>query len=494
MSGDLETIRRIHAWHIGRPTERGAAINRHLADDDDVLIAAFLRMGGESRPWGVAVGTLAEGPTVVTIPEARNRDLVADMMIDVAPIFLRHFRHPQWHASGPGGFQTQSLRQLWLPGATHLEMIQFLAAAYARTRWERSDVVSLRALGNLCNALFLEAQRPGQQVVATATDALRSAYVFPTSPVRQSHVGHLLAWLQAEGSRDDRWAAAHEAERLSVSTVVEPETERRDLQPLVSSWSDGRSEATARSIHQVLAAELERRWKLTASAITLLRSDRRRANVGLTKLVASSAKSFYVAWGERAMNEAAGQPPFWPNVFTDHNARAAAGSYHARVADHDEARFLLVHGDRELQREELAAGKGVIAHVTSAAGDQWEATYTYPDLTTIESGRTLTIAGHPKMCLQVTDVDLDERRLVLVPQWKKAKSSAQHEWASGDAKWLGCTLVLLPDVPAGLMRKKIRSARVQVDRDITSFLLSPPSRHAAYDDDGVVLESVEADL
>jgi len=53
---------------------------------------------------------------------------------------------------------------------------------------------------------------------------------------------------------------------------------------------------------------------------------------------------------------------------------------------------------------------------------------------------------------------------------------------------------LLPDVPAGLMRKKIRSARVQVDRDITSFLLSPPSRHAAYDDDGVVLESVEADL
>ncbi|NBU55778.1 MAG: hypothetical protein EBS22_06065, partial [Acidimicrobiia bacterium] len=86
------------------PTERGAAINRHLADDDDVLIAAFLRMGGESRPWGVAVGTLAEGPTVVTIPEARNRDLVADMMIDVAPIFLRHFRHPQWHASGPGGF------------------------------------------------------------------------------------------------------------------------------------------------------------------------------------------------------------------------------------------------------------------------------------------------------------------------------------------------------------------------------------------------------
>lgn len=493
MSGDLETIRRIQAWHIGRPTDRGASINRHVAGDDDVLIAAFLRMGGESRPWGVAVGTLADGPTVVTVPEARNRDLVADMMIDIAPVFLRHFRHPQWHADGPGGFQTQSLRQLWLPGATHLEMIQFLAASYARTRWERSDVVSLRALGNLCNALFLEAQRPGQQVVATATDALRSAYVFPTSPVRQAHLGHLLAWLRTDGSRDDRWAAAHEAERLSVSTVLDPELERRELQPLVSSWGEGRSDTTARSIHQVLAAELERRWNLTASAITLLRSDRRRPNNGLAKLVPSSAKSFYLAWGERAMNEAAGEPPFWPNVFTDHNARAAAGSYHARVADHDEARFLLVHGDRELQREELAAGKGIIAEVTTVAADQWTVHFTYPDLTTVEAGKTLTIAGHPNMRLDVVEVDLEARRLTLVPKWKKAKSSAPLERASGDARWAGTSLVLLPDVPFGVMRKKIKAARVQVDRDITSFLLSPPARHAAYDDDGVVLESVEAD-
>ena len=58
MSNDLETVRRIRAWHEGSPTPRGSVVNVHVGADDDVLVVAFLRMGGESRPWGVAIGTL----------------------------------------------------------------------------------------------------------------------------------------------------------------------------------------------------------------------------------------------------------------------------------------------------------------------------------------------------------------------------------------------------------------------------------------------------
>lgn len=494
MSNDLETIRRIRAWHDGRPTPRGSVINMHLASDDDTLIVAFLRMGGESRPWGVAIGTLAQGPRIVTVPDARNRDLVADMMIEVAPALLRHFRHPQWSHESPGGFQTQSLRQLWLPGPTHLEMLQFLAAAYARTRWERPDVVTLRALGNLGNALFLEAQRPGQQIVMSAPDALRSAFVFPAAPVRQAHLGFLLGWTSTDGSRDERWHTAHRAEKESVSTVLDPETERRDLEPLVSAWSRDRSAESTTAIHRILSAELERRWRLTASAIDELRRDPRPSNAALTKLVSTSAQAFYRAWGERVLNESAGLEPYWPNVFTDHNARQASGSYHARVADHDEARFLLVNGDRELQREELAAGHGMMATVVSADVDEWIVEWTYPDITTIEAGKILVVGGRAALKLDVVDVDLDTRRMVLAPRWKKAKSTSTHDWAAADPKWLGARLVFLADSPVGVMRRKISAARQAVDDDITSFLVSPRSRHAAYDDDGPVVETVEADV
>lgn len=493
MSGDLETIRRLHAWHAGRPIDRGSVLNVHVAADRDAMVVAFVRMGGESRPWGVAIGTLADGPRVVTVPEARNRDLVADMMLEVAPVLLGHFRHPNWSDEGPGGFQTQSLRQLWLPGPTHVEMLQFVAAAYARTRWERPDVDSLRALGNLCNALFLEVQRPGQQMVMSATDALRSAHVFPTSSVRQGHLDHLLGWLVGEGDRDVRAERAHSAEKRSVSTVLDPETERRDIEPLVSAWGVDRSDETARTIHRVLSTELERRWSITASAIDVLRRDPRLPNSHLSTLVDKTAKSFYRSWGERVLNEAAGLPPFWSNVFTDRNARGAAGSYHARVADHDEARLLLMHGDRELQREELASGKGAIVTIESVSADEWIVAYEYPEFTTIEAGKSLTIAGRPKMRLKVRDVDTSTRRMTLEPGWKRAKSSAKHEWASHDSRWISGRLVLLPDSPTQIAWRKIEAARASVDIDITALLHSPPARHAAFDDDGVVAETVEVE-
>jgi len=494
MSNDLETIRRIRAWHEGAPTPRGSVVNVHVGADDDVLVAAFLRMGGESRPWGVAIGTLANGPTVFTVPEARNRQLVADMMVVVAPHLLAHFRHPAFDDDGPAGYQSQSLRQIWLPGPSHLEMLHFIAAAYARTKWNHPNVDTLNALGNLCNALFIEAQRPGQQVVMSAVDALRSAYVFPTAPIRQAHLGHLLGWMRGGRTRDDRLRAAHEAERNSVSTVLDPEVERRELASLVAEWGESRSDDTARRIDAALHTELTRRWKLTATAVAELRRDPRGANPGLADLVTGSAKGFFHAWGNRVVNEAAGIDQFWPNVFTDHNARGASGSYQSRVADHEISQVALMHGDRELQREELARGRGVVARVTANSEDEWMIAYTYPELTTIEPGRVLAIAGRPTMSLRVTDVDLDERTMTLAPGWKRPKKGGgAFTWEPDDSKWRGAQLVLLFDPPTGIMRNRVAMANKAIDGDITSLLVAPRPRHAAFDDDGAVFESVEAE-
>ncbi len=498
MSNDLDTIRRIHAWHEGRPVPRGAVLNQHIGADDDVLVVAFVRMGGESRPWGVAIGTLNDGPEIVTVPEARNRDLVADMMLTVAPTMLRHFRHPQWHPDGPGAFDISTHRQVWLPGATHLEMLHYLAAAYARTTWDRPDVTTLRALGNLCNCLFLEAQRPGQQTVVSATEALRTAYVFPTSPIRQGHIGHLHGWLVGGRTRDERRAAAHDAERRSVSTVLDPEHERSALQPLVEAWGAARASGAldamshqAERIHQALTEALRHRWNLTADTIAQLRTDSRRSNSRLGELVTDSARTFFTAWGENVMNEAAGERAFWPNVFTDHNARRASAAFHQRNAQSDRERFTLVHGDRELQREELAAGRGVIGSVESATTDEWIVTYSYPELTTLEAGERLTIAGMPELELDIVDIDLDEHSIILRPLWKLRKKHSPEHLAAGDSAWVGRTMAFLPSQPKHLARLKIANAGRDIEYDITSLILSPRVRHAAFDDDGAVVDSPE---
>ena len=501
MSASLETVRRINAWAIGEPLARGNVINMHVADDEDLFIVSFLRMGGESRPWGVAFGTIADGPTVLTVPEGRNRQLVADMMAAFAPAILSHFRHPTYSDDGPQVYSTQPLRQVWLPGTSHVEMLHFIAAAYARSTWNRPDISVLNALGNLANCLFIESQRPGQQTIVAATDALRDCYIFPSTPVRQAHLGYLLGWLNGGTTREVRLEAAHAAEKLSVSTVLDPHVERTVLQPLVSAWGNARNEGNSLlmseasdDIQAALADELTMRWHLAREAAETVRSDSRSVNAGVESLRIDTAKSFFRNWGEKALNELAEVAAFWPNVFTDYGARSAGFAYQLRAAQDQKVRHFLVHGDQELQREELASGHGVICTITSVATDapMWKASFSYPDLPTLKHGDKLVIAGTPLIVLEVHEIDFDSHTMMLRPTWKNAKPKAGALGMGPTSKeWRGKELVLIYEMPYGIdeRRATMTHRKKTSGSDITDLIVARPRRHAALDDDGPVLAS-----
>lgn len=476
-------------------------MNVHVADDDDALIVAFLRMGGESRPWGVAYGTAATGPSFLTVPEGRNRTLVGDMMVEFAEVLLQHFRHPSFSDETPATYATDTLRQLWLPGPTHLEMLHYMAAAYARTRWDRPDVETLRSLGNLANCLFLESQRPGQQVVNTATGALQRSFVFPSAPVRQAHLGSLLAWLSGGRTRDSRLKAAGLAEKRSVATVLDPQVERTRIQPHLEKWNEHRKSndtkglaKTGKEIASALEEELGHRWELVRQSLEILKNDRRKSNRGLRDLVNDSAKQFYINWGERALNEEAGENPYWPNVLTDSSARSAGYAFLARAAHDQKARYHLVHGDRELQKEELAAGHGVICKVRSVSTDQpmWKVTFRFPELPSLKRGDVLCIAGYAQVKLEVLEVDLDNRTLMLKPKWtNKRRDPGPYSMAAKDPLWRNMDLVLIDDMPFSLDETRAMQVRRKLKSgvDITDLIVPRPHRHAALDDDGAVAMS-----
>jgi hypothetical protein len=501
MSASLETVRRLTAWAAGSAIPRGDVINLHIADDEDLFVVAFLRMGGESRPWGVAYGTIADGPTVLTVPEGRNRQLVGDMMATFATAILSHFRHPSYSEDGPQGYSTDSLRQLWLPGTSHLEMLHFIAAAYARSTWDRSDIKTLNALGNLANCLFIESQRPGQQTIVSAPDALRQSFSFPATPARQGHLGYLLAWLHEDGTRDTRLAAAQAAEKRTVSTVLDPHIERTVLQPLVTHWGDARNandssamQKVSDQIHTSLSKELLSRWHLAREAAEVVQTDSREFNVGLTSLSADSAKQFYNNWGEKATNEAAELPPYWPNIFTDYGARSAGYAYQIRAAHDQKSRYFLVHGDRELQREELAAGHGIICTVKVVATDapMWKVDFSYPDLPSLKPGDKLVIAGTPLVVLEVHDIDFESHTVMLRPTWKNAKPKAGAFGMAPNSKdWRGKVLVLIDQMPYSIDERRAAMTRRKKTSgsDITDLIVVQSRRHAALDDDGPVVTS-----
>ena len=375
-----EVVRRLKAFHEGRPLPRGETKHSHVAQDDDCLLIAFLRMGGESRPWGIAFGNPGEEPKILSVPEGRNRDLVAAMSAEFAPVLLRHLQTPGFCADEPSEWEDlQPLRQVWLPNPTHLAMLHHMAYAYTFTRWGAEIRPQLNALGRACGWLFREANRPGGQCVVVASETLRRAYTFPSEDSRQAHLGFLLAWLQSGGDRDSRLTAALDAEQLAVATSLAPELERSDLSGAVEQWghADRQKDAgTKKRSEQALAAmlspELERRWVLTESALAAIRQDPRRVNEGVERLVTETAKE---QWNqhtrlEHKLNSDDDGPAFFPSVETDRHPAAAASRFFVHNSSADLVEGLLVHGDRELLAEAIAEGdafKGKLTEVWDEA-------------------------------------------------------------------------------------------------------------------------------
>jgi len=483
---EREVVRRLKAYHEGRPLPRGETRHLHVGRSEDVLIVAFVRMGGESRPWGIAYGPPGAEPEVLTVAEARNRDLVAGMAAEFAPALLRHLSAPGYVDRVPGGAaELMPIRQVWLPNATHLDMLHHLAFAYTFTRWGSEIRGRLNAMGRACGWLFRESQRPGQQAVFVATSALRQAYTFPAEDTRQGHLGFLLAWLVAEGNREERLSAALEAERLAIATSLEPELERNTLERHVERWGDARRRdddaairRASRSIQEALIPELERRWKQTEQVIGLLNADDRRTNAGVPRLVSATADEQWYQYTrlELRMTDNEDGPAYFPSVETDRNASAAASRFFVHNSSADLMEGLLVHDDAELLAEAVASGDAFMGKVLEVRDDAPERVgrgrrATRPVwVVSDKAGRQLRLRTGTEVC--VVGVRSRTGRIrgfsdaadgslaveIEITGWKTRRTElpSPHDLAPNDGSLEGEEVALIKTTMDGLSRNKSR--------------------------------------
>jgi hypothetical protein len=429
---------------MGRPVPRSETKLFHLADPQDCLILAFVRMGGESRPWGIAIGRPDRPPRVLVAPEGRNRDEVRRIVVGASGELLKHLHTPGYCEAPPEEpNDLQPLRQVWLPNPTHLEMLHNLAYAYTFTKAGDDERVLLNAIGRASGWLFREAQRPGQQWVGVATDVLRQAYTFPAEDVRQGHLGFLLAWLTTPGDREARLRAALEAEKQPVATSLAPELERDELAELVEQW--GRASANSekseisRRIESVLAPELERRWHQTSQALEALRTDPRRENSGLASLILESAND---AWYQHFRGEGAladGREAYTPSVETDRNPAAAASRYFVHTSSSELLANTFVHDDGELFKEMALEGAAIQGHITSVQDiapqgngrkrttqPVWSVLDATPYPLKLQVGSTVCVYGVPKREGRILSVqrNADGTKLIEIEitNWKARKS------------------------------------------------------------------------
>lgn len=351
MAADRDTALRLRAYVLGTPVLRLEHRAKPVVPAKDRMLVAFVRMGGESSPWGIAWKRGKRAVQVRVVPEPRNRSEVASMAAEFGDEVAAHF--------DPEAF---SFRQMWIPGPTHAEMLHFLSLRYTRAKKADPSVVKrLNRLGRRCGQLFDATQNPNSALCIDATAALRELMVFPCEPIRESHLGFVLALLD-NGTRDERMARAKAAEALPVSTSLEPALER-SLVPRVEGWGEAGSESAkkplAAAIQAILDPELRRRIDLLAMAIE--RYERAApANPGVEAIIAASEAALVLfADGDADTSEFVRSPE------TDHSPITSARSYANRDADTVAALAALVPFDRASQEELIAAGSAFEADVVS---------------------------------------------------------------------------------------------------------------------------------
>lgn len=475
----LDVVQRLRAFQDGCPTPRGETLHLGIATDPNILVVAFLRMGGESRPWAIAFGHPGEEPTILTVPEGRNRDLVADMCADFAPVLLEHLRTPGYTADDPTSWEELvPFRQIWVPNATHLDMFHHLAYAYAFTKWGAGKRGRLNAFGRACGWLFREANRPGQQHVVLATEALRSSYTFPAQDIRQGHLGFLLAWLEADGSWDARLEAARSAEDLAISTTLDPDLERRQVEPVLQHWAQARAdgnsvsmEAAAETLAELQLDEVRRRYDLTVRAIDVLRRDPRRVNAGVTVLMTEGLKE---QWFQQTRLELRQHDPddgfaFFPSPETDRYPAAAASRYQVHQASEDLVTSVLLHDDQEMQLEAIAHGdafSGVITQIEDrnpgrAMAPVWTIVSGSQGVMRLREGSWVCVIGTPKRTgriLSVTDEPGGGRIFeVEITDWKTIpKSAPPGLMRSDDEQLIGTAVGFVKNSAEQISRRKSR--------------------------------------
>jgi hypothetical protein len=477
-----EITRRLRSWEAGRPIPRYDTLHHAIVPPDQALVVAFVRMAGESRPWGIAWGAADEQPTIRSVPDGRVRDDVGELCANFAEDLLEHMRVHNWTYDPVGkDAEPDELRQVWLPNGQHLAMLHQLSYTYSQTKFGGENQDILRALGRLAGWMFRDSSRMGAQHTVSASKALGEAYVFPAQDARTAHLGYQLAWLATPGYRDERMAAAMRAEQLTVSPTMDPSLERDELGDVVERWQSARRAgrtcaSDANTIEQCLAAELDRRWRLTVHAYELLAENDRRVNAGVEGLIKEAHAEFWFQHQriELKLSDPAQGPAFIAHPETDFHGSSAASRFLIHAAADEAYIGNLIHDDAELFEEAVEDGRAMRTTVVGIRDDGqgrskrpiWRVELDPAAPQRLREGGRLAPYGSRGHEATVQTIEVSEQALRVTLEWTGRKTMALSCGLGAkpsEAAWVGEDVAFVVADAASLTKR--RSSRVWSAKD-----------------------------
>jgi hypothetical protein len=276
MNATTEVLGRLLARRQGRalPIRSTSALS---PDPNSVFAIAPIKMVAEEIVQAIAFGDPDAMPQVVTRWNPLSRD-AGDLETFAAALN----DYVEAVASG------DQLPRFWLPHRSALTVVELLGHRY-RTNQMAND--SLRRMGWQCRAIAEEATYGGQQGVAIAGELLRAHVLTGQAPVKDGHLGALLAWA-APAAGHDPAAVADERALVPASGVLERPIDDR-VEGLRREAKRGRAPVAARARAEIeahLARAALDEWQLMLEARRAFWSLGLPEGPGLGPLVAESRR------------------------------------------------------------------------------------------------------------------------------------------------------------------------------------------------------------
>mgnify|MGYP007079327104 CR=1 FL=1 len=218
----LTSLARVHAYELGRAVP--IATRRHVHISDRPLVFVPLSMAGEANaPLACLVGSTPESPTMLVVPQPRNRDLrfrFAESLADVVLAYVDSF--------------TVSMEpdhdQNVFTDAPQLVVANPSAAAFTRllgrsTRLRRTDgpypvAPSVPLLGRWLTYFAEQTERPGSSAMLVMTTVLAAHWATGQSPIEDLNLAALVGWIDPWDGLTGFEAAAEAGARYAGYTML----------------------------------------------------------------------------------------------------------------------------------------------------------------------------------------------------------------------------------------------------------------------------------
>ncbi|MEU4692400.1 hypothetical protein [Actinoplanes sp. NPDC023714] len=258
------------------------ASRRHLHLSDHPLVFIPLTMAGEANaPLAAMIGTDRDSPSLLVVPQPRNRDLRFAFAAELAGHVLRYVEDRPRHGVETYGKEARTryldAPQMLVPNGAGVGFVKLFGRStrFRRTTGQYAVTPEVPLLGRWLTWFAERAEHPGCSTLVAMTSELSQHWASGQSALEDANLAAQLAWIDPPAGSDAA-QAAREAEDPMIwppsGPSTDPTFDNAVLAPAIRRYDEGQHERALAVLERELRTQLEPTWRLMWQAYDLLRA------------------------------------------------------------------------------------------------------------------------------------------------------------------------------------------------------------------------------